>query len=356
MNMRERMLAVIQGRMPDRVPFVQYDSCAAPNAEIWDAIGKNNMGILRWCAAHRFEHPNCRFEQEEINVEGRVGWRNTLVTPAGSLYEEKLAVPGLPGVTGFRKHYVETIDDYRVLRAYLEDISVVCNPAPVQKANDDLHDVGLPHVSLERTPYQQLWIQWVSIEHLSMHLADAPEVVEECMELLGDILLRVARAAFDAAGEVFIPHVVIGDNITAPLIGAQRFRQYCVPYYNKVGELMAEKGIPLFVHMDGDLKPLWTTIGESAVRGMDSLSPPPDNDTSVADAAAMWPEMRLLVNFPSSVHLSAPEVIYHRAQAILTEGGHTGRLQIQISENTPPGAWRTSYPQIVRAIDEFGAP
>jgi hypothetical protein len=41
---------------------------------------------------------------------------------------------------------------------------------------------------------------------------------------------------------------------------------------------------------------------------------------------------------------------------ILSEAGHTGRLQIQISENVPPGVWRTSYPEIVRAIRNFGKP
>ena len=41
---------------------------------------------------------------------------------------------------------------------------------------------------------------------------------------------------------------------------------------------------------------------------------------------------------------------------ILEEAGHTGRLWIQISENVPPGAWRRSFPEIVRAIKEFGTP
>jgi len=114
--------------------------------------------------------------------------------------------------------------------------------------------------------------------------------------------------------------------------------------------------IPIFVHMDGDLKPLWQAIGESPVRGLDSMSPPPDNDTSVAAATAMWPEMRLMVNFPSSVHLAKPEVIRATAERLLAEGGSTGRLQIQISENVPPGRWKVSYPEIVKAIEAFGRP
>ena len=101
MNMRERMLAVIREGKPDRVPFVQYDNMTAPNEEIWDKIGKDNMGILRWCGVHRYEHPNCRFEHEEITRDGIRGSRNTLVTPAGSLFEERLLVPNMGDVSGF---------------------------------------------------------------------------------------------------------------------------------------------------------------------------------------------------------------------------------------------------------------
>ena len=55
LTMRERILAVIQGKELDRVPFVQYDHMAAPNKEIWSEIGRENLGILRWVQIHRME-------------------------------------------------------------------------------------------------------------------------------------------------------------------------------------------------------------------------------------------------------------------------------------------------------------
>jgi hypothetical protein len=108
--------------------------------------------------------------------------------------------------------------------------------------------------------------------------------------------------------------------------------------------------------MDGDLKPLADDIAESSVRLLDSFSPPPDNDTSAAEAVSQWPEMRLGLNFPSSVHTQPPEAVRAMAERILEEAGHTGRLQIQISENVPPDRWRVSCPPILDAIDRFGTP
>ncbi|MCC6446535.1 MAG: hypothetical protein IT210_24165 [Armatimonadetes bacterium] len=350
-TMRERMLAVVRGDPVDRVPFVQYDNNAAPNEEIWREIGRENMGLLRWCAAHRYDHPNCRFEYEEI-LQGRLkGYRRTLITPKGTLTEQKLLDPAL-GSAATRQHFIRKPEDYAVLLAYLRDIRVSEDISSVLSAVRDLEDDGLPLVAVARTPYQQLWIEWVCIEDLCFHLADCPEIVEECIAALADIERRIFETVLSAARKIALPFVDFPDNITAPVIGERYFRRYCVPLYNELAGLLSDRSIPVVVHMDGDLKPLWQAIGESEVAGLDSLSPPPDNDTSVAQALAMWPRMRLFINFPSSVHLASPEAVYRATRELLSQDAASGRIWIQISENVPPGRWRASYPAIVRAIRE----
>jgi hypothetical protein len=108
--------------------------------------------------------------------------------------------------------------------------------------------------------------------------------------------------------------------------------------------------------MDGMLKPLWKEIARSRVGGLDSFTPAPDCDTTAKEAVTLWPEKRLWLNFPSSVHLASPAQIRATADEILADAGHTGRLQIQISENVPLDVWRTSFPIIVEAIEAFGKP
>ncbi|MEW6355700.1 MAG: uroporphyrinogen decarboxylase family protein [Planctomycetota bacterium] len=354
MTMRERMLAVVQGREHDRVPFVQYSGIAAPNEEVWAVIGRENMGLLQWCGVHGFAHPNCRWEQKDIVSDGKQGKIRTLHTPEGSLTEE--SVNAAIGAAR-RKHFVCEPKDYRILLSYFRDITVRKITEGWQKAYAQLGDDGIPHTSIGRSPYQQLWVEWVSLEDLSLHMVDVPELMEEVFAVMFDVQRRLLRVVQEAARELPIPYVNYADNITAPTIGLTNFKKYCVPLYNELADLLAETGkdIPVAVHMDGDLKPLWGAIGESKVRLLDSLSPPPDNDTSIADAVRVWPEMRLCLNFPSSIHLAEPDGIYRAAMEILEQGGRTGRLQIQISENVPPGSWRKSYPQIVRAIRDFGA-
>jgi len=357
MNMRERMLALIKRREHDRVPFVQYSNAAAPNEEIWSLIGRENMGILTWSRPYRFEHPNCRFEREEIERSGLTGYRTILHTPEGKLVEERFLEPTY-GTSSVSKHFVRAPDDYRILSAYFRDVSAQKHLDDFIRLYRELDSDGLPHVTVERTPFQQLWVQWVCLEDLAYHLVDCPEVIDEVISTMTDLQRSIFELVCHAVREVPIPYVTFPDNITAPVIGEKYFRLYCVSAYDELAGMLADAGtdVPVFVHMDGDLKPLWNAIGESSVRGLDSFSPPPDNDTTVAQAAALWPEMRLLTNFPSSMHLAKPHEIYRRAEQILAEAGHSGRLQIQISENVPPGTWRKSFLQIVKAIEEFGKP
>jgi hypothetical protein len=355
MTMRERMLAVLSGGKIDRVPFITYDNVAAPNAEIWSALGRNNMGLIRWCKVHQFIHPNCRFQSRPISKDGLKGIQTVMSTPLGHLVQEKFFDPTF-GSTSVSKHYIESPDDYLIFREYLKDIIVVEDDETFIRDWYDLGDDGLPMVYVERTPYQQLWIQWTSLLDLSLHFMDIPEMMEECTELLADIQRRVFQIIYKALDRLPISFVNIPDNITAPTIGDKNFRKYSLPLYKELVGILEGRGIPVVVHMDGDLKPLWKTIAESGINGIDSFSPPPDNDTSVSAAVSMWPEMRLMLNFPSSVHLCEPQIIFERAKKILSEGGHTGHLWIQISENVPPNIWKSSYPEIMKAIREFGRP
>ncbi len=353
MTMRERILAVVLGRELDRVPFVTYDNLGAPNEEVWAEIGRGNMGIVRWTTLHGLVHPNCRFVTEDIAGDGARISRRTLCTPAGELTEIRGFEPAF-GSAHIHEHFVKTPEDYRILTSYLRDITVVPDLSRYEQNRRELGEDGLSLVATLRTPYQQLWVQWVSLQDLALHLYDCPELVEECVREMERIQTRVFEIVARSPAQL----VDVPDNVTAPAIGVKYFEKYCVPAYDELGGMLAERKqpVPVFVHMDGELKPLAGSIAASKVGGLDSFTPVPDSETTAAQALEMWPDLKLLLNFPSSVHLQAPEEIHEAAMQILEQAGDSGQLQIQISENVPHGVWRTSYPQIVRAIEDFGRP
>ena len=352
MTNRERMTRFIKGQPTDRVPFVQYDHIGGPNQDIWNVVGRQNMGISVWTLPYQVKTPGCSVSSEPIVHNGYTGFRDTFHTPMGDLFQERVSVPALPKVMSIKKHYVHNPEDYRIVMAYLQAMCFETDRSAVQRVWDYVGDDGIPHVWIGRTPYQELWVDWVSMEDLSFHLVDIPDLLDEIMHMMGENLLKKAVLVAELSDTIEIPYVVIGDNITAPLIGPDRFARYCVPYYQQVAEILHAKKLELLVHMDGDLQSLRQLIAISKLGGIDSFSPQPDNDMTVTEALRYWPGIKLLMNFPSSVHLLSEQEIYAKTREILAEADGTGALQIQISENPPPGRWAVSYPQIIRAIED----
>ncbi len=348
MSMRERLMAVLEGRQPDRVPLIMYqDLLPKEQAEV-DARFGDKIGMLKWSAVHKLVTPHCRTVVEEYYDGETRCERSTLYTPAGSLYQIRAYEPTFNS-GAFRKHYVEEPRDYEILWAYLEDGTVIDDFDRYHADQAELGERGLPLPAVERSPFQQLWVEWVDLDVLSYHYADCPERVEKTIAML----TARERQIFEIVRRSPAVLIDFPDNITAPVIGLKRFMKYNVPLYNELGEMLAERNVPVFVHMDGDLQPLWQAIADSKVGGLDSFSPTPDNDTSVEDALALWPEKRLFINFPSSVHLRSYDEVRAEAEHILNAGGHTGRLEIQFSENVPYYAWRNSFQAITDAVDAF---
>jgi hypothetical protein len=375
MTMRERMHAVLAGREHDRVPFCTYSGMEGlPFDEITAVLGPNRWGRLHFTMVHRVSYPHCRFETEDQSgsgshlvdvaheaiglrfpspppAEGERWQRNTIHTPAGSIYEERVFEPEYESSTA-RKHFLRTPADYEVFWAFLGD--AVIEPHYDRYLQEDAlaGDDGMAMAWIERTPYQQLWVEWVGLGNLGIHMADFPDYVHRTMDLLRARL----RTTFEIAARSPAPFVEMPDNITAPAIGPRRFREYCVPLYNELAAMLADRGALVFVHMDGELQGLWDEIAASSVGGLDSFTPAPDTATPIEQAVACCPDLRLWVNFPASRHLSSPEDVRATADAILEAAGHTGRLQLQITENIAAGTWPTSLPIIADAIEEFGRP
>jgi len=353
MTMRRRMLAVLTGQPHDRVPFVQYRGMA-PTAEAWELVGRENLGLLGWSGVYSCQTPNCHSETEQFELDGNTARRTTLHTPEGELQEVWVDAAI---AAHLHEHYIKEPADYRALMALVRDRQYRPEPAGWLAAWNDIGEDGLPHTSLGRTAYQQLWIEWVNPTDLAAHMADEPALMEEVFATLDEAMEKVFAVACEVVRQAPVPYLVLPDNITAPMIGERYFRRFCVPMYRRLREMLDAVGsdIPVAVHADGELKPLWKAFGESGVGWIDSMSPPPDNNTSVADALREWPNTGVGINFPSSIHLKDEEAIYQATMEILEQGGRSHRLQIQISEDFPPDAWRKSYPQIVRAIDDFFA-
>ncbi len=359
MTQRERMIGFLKGEPIDRLPLCQYNDMNAPNTEIWDALGTDAMGVLRWHPSWTYELNECRMEIEPVTVEGNPGHRTTIHTPVGSITEVRHELPFLTWDAVASEYYIKRIEDYEVLLAFLDDMTVKPYPEKINEIVEELGEQGLPQVSMPRTPYQSLWIEWVKMDDFGLHLADEPELLDRVMCRLGEHFITCVHATVEARKDAEFYHVTIGDNVHAPLIGPKMFEKWCMPYYNQASEILQAAGIVMFCHLDGDLQSIAHVVDQCTFHGFDSFAPTPDNDTTVAEAVARWTDKFIWANFPSSVHLESEDVIYRTARQMLDDAREYGdpkKFWIQFSENLPPGMWKKSIPAVNRALIEHGCP
>ncbi|MAT41737.1 MAG: hypothetical protein CL609_05305 [Anaerolineaceae bacterium] len=211
MTMKERMMAVIQGEEHDQVPFAMYE-IMFPKEQAFEVLGKDRIGIIRFSPIYRVEHPNCHFKSEIFYENGSKMEHNSLITPKGKLEEIRIFEPAYDSSTT-KKHYIQTPADYEIFWSYLDDCIILDNYEHYLQDCAELGETGLAKAEVERSPYQQLWIEWVGLEGLSIHLAEFPDHVEETILRLN----KRARKTFEIAYYSPAPFIDIPDNITAAL-------------------------------------------------------------------------------------------------------------------------------------------
>ena len=142
--------------------------------------------------------------------------------------------------------------------------TVPANPAcPLDGAQD--RPVGLSCGSIIG------WIRnWVGVENLAYLTMDDPELVEEMVETVGNLILRATTEAF--ARGVRVDFIHFWEDIcfnTGPLVTPAFFRDQCGPWYRKITEVARQHGARFAsVDCDGRIDLLVATWLENGVNIM----------------------------------------------------------------------------------------
>jgi hypothetical protein len=345
---RDRILAAIHGQPVDRVPFAVYDGAAASVAALQAELGPDQVTVQRWVRPYRLVAPNCQTAEQELVVDGRRRRRRWLQTPWGDLWEERPADSPY-AVTPAIHPFISETREYDLLLAYLRDTVVEPDLETYAAVDRELGPAGVPHCVLPPTPYLQLLHEWVNADDLTWHLLESPPVVLACIEEMQ----RILREVFAIVAQLRPPYVVFPEHLHAPELGRTSFNKYCVPLYQELAELLSGDQIPIFLLADGDLRQLWYDIEDAPIGGLDGLAPPPEHDTTVSQAAQLWPALALGVKLPTTTFLKPAKVAYEKALQMLQEGAASPRLLLQVTDPVPPGRWKIIFPAILKAIDDF---
>jgi hypothetical protein len=178
---------------------------------------------------------------------------------------------------------------------------------------------------------------------------DAITEQPELMELL-EVLTEFKLCEFREAVNTKAPIIKLWDNLSIETMGPRLFRKHLVPFYEKVFEILEGTDKKLITHYDGKLKCIAEDIAKLPIDGIDSLTPPPEGDMTIAETRQAWPDKFFWLH-PTLSWFSLPlEELKTNVRQMVQDAGPT-RFCLEISEDCPPN-WDKTIPAVLEALND----
>jgi uroporphyrinogen-III decarboxylase len=323
-NARDPVLAILQDRRPDRIPFVDrlelwYESRRYTGTlpggyagmtldQVHQAVGMGRFAFVNPYALklHGVELV-CRHGERVLRHESDpeiVGFPTDfgaglvprhqagttvaeLTTPAGRLHirwemaESMIGTGVLPYV---KEHPIKEETDFLTVQYILERAEFVSRFDEVYAAQAEMGGGGFAVPGIHRIPFQHLLLEYMGEVPLFYALHDSPERVDHLLDVLDELQLEI----LDKLAGLDVPYIEYTDNLDGHMTNPRLFQRFCLPAYQRYTEILHGQGKKVGSHTDGELKPLLGLLSESGLDICESFSPAPLTRCTFQEAWQAW--------------------------------------------------------------------
>ncbi len=343
MNIRDRLEAFWAGERPDQIPYTIYQNEWRHTADdpAWQAMFDNGLGVTWHCPSVRRDTPGIEHTSEHYQSGGKTVERRTIRTPVGEVFEIF--------VDGWRqKFYLETPEDYAVL-------TYVARHTHIEPAYDVFLELersiaphGIPLIAVGRTPLQTILVDFAGLENFAYHLFDWQAEVMELYHALLYNFRRVVQLSAEGPGRF----VSVLENFTAETLGPRRYENLLLPVYEQLFPVLQSAGKIVGTHYDGKLASCRELVARAPLDLIESLTPPPEGDMSLAEARAVWPDKLFWSNINVACYYLPPEQLKAVVLERVAQAAPDGKgLAFEVSEQCPHN-WKESLPVVLAALAE----
>ena len=258
MTPRERVLAVLNGSIPDRVPWIEnYISNEVTGA----LLGRSDFHRATY--SQKIEKPGMiRIPPE---VRDAIPLDNISYDLAPPRYAKTENIDGHDHITA---GLLRAREDLKLLDGLPDpDDEALYRPAELFLRQFKGDSAAIATV---RTGVGNTYLS-MGIDHFCMCLILEPELVKEILGRFCEWTSRVVKNMQELPFDLFFIPDDIGFG-NAPMISPDHFREFCVPVMKKVIDLMK---LPVVYHSDGNIMPLMEDIIGLGVAGVANFEPGP---------------------------------------------------------------------------------
>jgi uroporphyrinogen-III decarboxylase len=298
MTNRERLLAIMDGRSPDRIPWI-------PRMLLWWLYHRNHGTLPPEYAGLPLRDIERDLGMGTAARDGRVYTTNIknvevvttfdgmdtvteYVTPIGTISNRVRRTPELD-LAGIQPAEVEKPlkrpDDYDVMMYVIENTQYFPCYEEYQAYEDEIGDDGYPLVSVGDSPFHNFLQAFAGYEQGYYDLADDPQRVERLLDLMAQ---KEREEMWPVVAESPARLLLHGLHFDSQLTPPRMYEKYITPYYQGFTELMHRHDKVVAMHADNDSRRILTHLSESGYDMMDCFTTAPLVRCTLEEARQAW--------------------------------------------------------------------
>jgi uroporphyrinogen-III decarboxylase len=297
MTNRERILAIIEGKKPDRLPWI-------PRLLLWYNAHKN-AGTLpekyRDCDLRDIEkdlgmgtpaRDGHVFIKHTKNVETKAHRRDNetlieFITPVGMVSTKYIETEKLQkvGIAPYQiEHLIKRSEDYDVVAYMIENTTFVPAYEDYIAYERNIGNDGLPLVSISDCPMHDIMREYIGYEKAVYEMVDHPERIERLLAVMTDKNREMHKIIAESPAKM-IQHGAHFDSMMTP---PPLYEEYFKPYFQEFAQLLHSKGKILVFHADADSSLLLDLIRESGFDMVEVFTTAPMVKCTLTQAMEAW--------------------------------------------------------------------
>ncbi|MBN1808255.1 MAG: hypothetical protein JW909_04245 [Planctomycetes bacterium] len=341
MTSRERLLAVMNGVLPDRVPVSTYElagwnSAAWENSEpsysrLMDYIRRNSDCIAMWGPSWSNAGLGGLFTtwtdtvdaERETWMEGERRVTRTVVhTPGGDITAVDANDPGIY-TTWHLEHFCKSAEDVeRVLSIPYEFVPPSFDDLPRIRSEVADRGIIMPSIADPLCIAAELF----AMSDFTIFAFTERDLFKAVLDAMLPRVMDVLAAMLEAeAGDMY--RVVGPEYASEPYLPPELFAEFVVPYDRPMCDLIRSYGRYARLHSHGRLKNNLDSVVATNCNGIDPAEPPPDGDVTIADIRGQYPDLGIFGNIELKVlEHGSPEDVRSAVSVAMEHGKPGGRF------------------------------
>ena len=374
MTSRERILRVLKGEMPDRIPWTplldpyyfsslkeplnQFDAVRAFGGDIF----ARHIAVLREAlqtTVQTDENGNVTIRQEcakgdiEIVTRKEKGFlTETSTTPIGVLQSKWVYNEHATYIPFPVEHKLKTAKDIGILKHICENIDFEPCYDVFDAADAEIGDDGIATATAPGTPFHDLLEGDFGIEKCYYMLYDFEYEMEELMETMHEQRKKAYGIIAKSPAQVVIGY----ENTSTTTMSPGMYEKYCERQINEYAEIMHKSGKIFLTHMCGKLKGLEKQLSRGQMDGIVDIAPEPTGDVSLGEARRMWVPGKIVMGGIDATQFKSltPDEMTQYVKCVLMDIAPGSGVFLGSGDATPKGTPLENLQAITDAVNRYG--